>query len=233
MCIRDSTGSLLVKASDTALHEIPANTEDWLNKKIKDIKPDEQFFYQYFSTKTGAIKSKKAVDKDVDAFNDESDLDEEEVWDALVKSRPDVEGDEEESDVEFSDEDFSDMSGFSDGESQAENNSENHGHAAVAENVSESDIDEQDLDEDKFDGEANEISDFDEEEAKLFHDNTEDELSSEEDVFYSAEDNDDDNQQPPRKKSKKSKKSKKQALRDLPTFASAEDYAQYLDSDDE
>ncbi|EDO16654.1 hypothetical protein Kpol_1052p1, partial [Vanderwaltozyma polyspora DSM 70294] len=83
--------SLLVKSSDMVLNKTPVNTENWLSKKINDIKPDEKFFYQYFTTKQNAIKNVQK--KETRGFDEESDLDEDEVWDALVKSRPDVEDD--------------------------------------------------------------------------------------------------------------------------------------------
>ncbi|SCU94538.1 LANO_0E07096g1_1 [Lachancea nothofagi CBS 11611] len=106
------TGSLIVRASDantTGTDAVPANTQDWLAKKAEMVTPDERFFHQYFSTKQSAIKR---ADKgggggggdDGDA--EESELDEDEVWDALVKSRPDVEAD---SDDDLSMEDLEDL----------------------------------------------------------------------------------------------------------------------------
>ena len=223
------TGSLLVKASDTTLHEVPANTENWLSKKVQDIKPDEKFFYQYFSTKTNAIKSTKSGAEDENGtaeFDEESDLDEDEIWDALVKSRPDVEGDEEDSDVEFSEDDFS-QDDFGSSSEDVDIDLKDLASSGDEDEASEADLEAEE-------GEPEDISDFDPEEAKLFEDNLEDEVKSDEDVFYSAADDssqesdvEDTEQQPPRKKSKKQK------LRELPTFASAEDYAQYLNSDEE
>lgn len=35
------TGSLLVKSTNKINPEIPVNTEDWLNKKVEDVRPDE------------------------------------------------------------------------------------------------------------------------------------------------------------------------------------------------
>ncbi|KAG0671272.1 RNA-binding ribosome biosynthesis protein mak21 [Kluyveromyces marxianus] len=219
------TGALLVKASDKTLHEVPVNTENWLNKKVQEIRPDEKFFYQYFSTKTAAIKSGKK-EGDAGEFDEESDLDEDEVWDALVKSRPDVEGEDEDSDIEFSEEDFgSDLDSSSDA---VEGMSEESEEEEEEEEEGEGDDNDEDAD-------ADDISDFDPEEAKIFTNDSEDEMGSDDEVFYSAADNSSDEdeeekEEPPRKKSKKSHKQK---LRELPTFASADDYAQYLNSDED
>ncbi|RCK57555.1 Ribosome biogenesis protein MAK21 [Candida viswanathii] len=80
------TGSLLVKSTNLLDTDIPVNTENWLNKKVGDIKPDEKFFHQYFTTKLNKIKSKKeAKEKDEDNEEDEEE-DEGEIWEALTKS---------------------------------------------------------------------------------------------------------------------------------------------------
>ncbi|GMF05442.1 unnamed protein product [[Candida] boidinii] len=82
------TGSLLVRASGLQSHDVPANTEDWMNKKIEQIKPEDQFFYQYFINKQEKI-SRSKFDKDLEkkANEDEDeeaeDIDENEVWNAL------------------------------------------------------------------------------------------------------------------------------------------------------
>lgn len=207
--------SLLVRSTDYANKEVPANTENWLNKKVQDIKPDELFFYQYFTSKQGSIKAHKDHAAHVTDSDDE-DLNEDEVWSALVKSRPDVEDDSDDEDIGFSDEEFSSLSG-----SEAELNDEESS--------------------DESDEEAVEALD---QEGGL-----EDEASnSEDDVFYSflgdetkEEENDavsDDDEQPQTGKrsraeqqpEKSNSKSKKRKLKDLPLFASVEEYANLLDS---
>ncbi|CCF57022.1 hypothetical protein KAFR_0C00260 [Kazachstania africana CBS 2517] len=106
--------SLLVKASDMVNKEAAVNTTNWLDKKVSEIKPDEKFFYQYFVNKKSAIKQKQQNEKkEIDSDNE--GMDEDEIWDALVKSRPDVEHDSGD-ELEFSGEDFSDMSDSEDEE---------------------------------------------------------------------------------------------------------------------
>lgn len=84
------TGSLLVKATNLLDTDIPVNTENWLNKKIDDIKPDEKFFHQYFTTKVNKIRTKKDTKDKGDGENEDDDEEEEEdegeIWEALTKS---------------------------------------------------------------------------------------------------------------------------------------------------
>lgn len=228
------TGSLLVKASDRMLHEIPANTEDWLSKKTNEIRPDEKFFYQYFSTKETAIKKADKEQKNKDVFDEESDLDDEEVWDALVKSRPDVEGGEEESDVEFSEEDFASMSDDSDDQELPDDMSDDDSEIEL-------DVIEADEDEGEREDEAQADSSSDDGEAEIFAGEGEDEVSSEEEAFYSFADEEPETPSDRKRTregdeqadSSRSKRNKRKSLKQLPVFASADKYAQYLVSDEE
>ncbi|QLQ79773.1 hypothetical protein HG537_0C04220 [Torulaspora globosa] len=195
--------SLLVKSSDYIANELPANTQNWLNKRVQDIKPDEMFFYQYFTTKQSAIKTKKEKPTLQETSDDE--LNEDEVWNALVKSRPEVENDSEDDDIGFQDEDF--------------------------ESLSESEIEEQESE-----------NDSSAEEEQQEQNDSED---SNDDVFYSflddevkEEENDENSEQedPSKKRPNKNqdnKKSKKRKLKDLPLYASIDDYRNFLDSDAE
>ena len=192
--------SLLVKASDMTSHEAPVNTKNWLDKKIDDINPEDKFFYQYFSTKKSAVKKQKE-DKPAN-FDSDEEMDEDEIWNALVKSRPDVEEDSED-DIGFDEEDLGSMS---DSDSDIEvdiegSDSDNEGEETA---LNEGDDDEDDVfysfaDEDAPSGEKRDIED--------------DESAEEE--------------QPSKKKSRKQK------MKELPLFASADDYAQYMNSDSE
>ena len=224
------TGSLLVKASDRVLNELPANTENWLSKKTQDIKPDEKFFHQYFSTKQSAIKKTDPKKKSSNADDEEDDeLNEDEVWDALVKSRPDVEGeDEEDEDIDLDEEDFSMSDDEGESEVELDLGSDIDGGEEEEEkegaDVGQEDNDNED--EDDLDVQAlisGEDDDADEEEADF--------------AAFSAEESSDDVEQPNSKKrsssdqdNKKSNK-RKRAIKELPLFASADDYAQYMNSD--
>ena len=119
------TGSLLVRSTNLVDTTVPANTENWLGKKIEDIKPDEKFFHQYFSTKVNKLKTKKDDKKSKeegdndDDEEDDNEMDDDEVWKALVKSRPEVEDASEDDFSDFDEEDFADMDSEEENEEDA------------------------------------------------------------------------------------------------------------------
>ncbi|KAA8915722.1 hypothetical protein TRICI_002129 [Trichomonascus ciferrii] len=191
----------------------PVNLADWSKMNVEDVDVGDRFFYEYF-TKRNETKPKK--EKSVG--DDEGDeLDEDEVWKALVESRPDLEGEGEDDLSGFSDEDLSDL----DMGDEDEHEDEDEGSSGVK---GESDV-EADSDEEEF-------QDFDDREGLVGSD---DEIDFPDDLpeQYEEEEN------VPSKRVKRGaqnegeKKSKRQKLKDLPEFASVEDYAQYLESSDE
>ncbi|QLG70388.1 hypothetical protein HG535_0A03270 [Zygotorulaspora mrakii] len=213
--------NLLVRSTDYVNKEIPANTENWLDKKVEDIKPDERFFYQYFTTKQNAMKKAQGTQQ---VSHDGSDLDEDDVWDALVKSRPDVEDDSGDEDgFNFDDEELDMSSGEEDPEEEIDAASE------VEEQDSNSDDDEffSFADEDDLEGSAKRLhAELEEGSSESV---SEPESESESLQPHSASDS--------TSKSGGTKahklKNKKQRLGDLPLYGSIEDYAKYLDSDKE
>lgn len=195
------TGSLLVRATNLKSEEVPVNTVDWLQKKASEIRPDERFFYDYFISNSHKTKTKKGKDDSKD--DDDEEFDEDEVWDALVKLKPDVEGSDD-SDLDAAD--FSDMSDF-----------EEDMGGDIAGGDSEDDA--QDLD-DGLNSETNEI------------------FSGQEDDEIDSDDSDEDEETQAGSKralsgTQDEKKKKKTKFLTSPTFASADDYSQYLQSDDE
>ncbi|ORY75459.1 CBF/Mak21 family-domain-containing protein [Protomyces lactucae-debilis] len=77
----------------------PVNTEAFWRQSVKKVAADEVFFHKYFNDKVRQPKAKHAAD---------AEEEEDEVWSALVKSRPDVEAPDE------SDVDLDDFEGLSD-----------------------------------------------------------------------------------------------------------------------
>ncbi|GME94591.1 unnamed protein product [Ambrosiozyma monospora] len=263
------TGALLVKATGVKDgQELPANTTDWISKKIEDIKPEDKFFYQYFSSKQDKIArsefdkgmEKKAVDDDDE--ENASDLDDDTVWNALVKSNPEVEGDEDDFDDELSDLEMEDFSDDDDEEEEA-----NIDVAALGEDDDENDDEDgeglvrlttvEDLEGDE-DEDEEESGDYQKEKSHSDDESSDDEdvqdLLGDDDAEYDSDDlpsdleaasddanSDDEDEEPKAKKSNKrssdedgkKSKSKRQKLGSLPTFASADDYAQYLESSDD
>jgi ribosome biogenesis protein MAK21 len=98
----------LITARDGDRMHDPVNSEQFWRKKVDDVRVDEVFFHTYFE-KAGRAKQadKKAKKKNKKADSDD-ESGEDEIWQALVKSRPDVEGDGGD-DEGFSDIDMEDM----------------------------------------------------------------------------------------------------------------------------
>ncbi|KAI5959129.1 MAK21 [Candida pseudojiufengensis] len=240
------TGNLLVKSTNFLNKDLPVNTENWVNKNINDIKADEKFFHQYFTTKVNKLKNKKEtgeIDEDVDIDDDqeedENGMGDDEVWNALVKSRPDVEDDL--SDGGFSDFDEDDFSDLDDDDEEVKDEDEDDEFDDGEGPLQSEEINEFDMPlggEDANDDEIDE-DDEDDEELDIFNINEDDELSDSE---FEAEEIDEDDEEEIKKtdknqptKSKKrsnpddnsnnnKKKTKRQRIKDLPLFAPAEDY---------
>ena len=240
------TGSLLVRSTNVSDNSVPVNTEDWLSKKSQDIRPDEAFFHQYFTTKASKIKSADSKSGQ-NGEDDEDDLDDNEVWDALVKSRPEVEDDSDDDSVGFDEEDFSEMSESDDGgdedgdddvdddgsDQQFDQESENFGqddNESIAEGLSDASDASDNADE-------QESGDEDDKQQSIFGISNDDEYdSNDEEQNIQMLDFDEPKDKKRGRKDEgddKSKKSKRKKLHDLPVFASADDYSQYLNSEDE
>lgn len=236
------SGNLLVRATGIESNEIPANTEDWLNKKAKDIRPEDRFFYEYFIGKQEKM-ARSNMDRDLekrlrDADDEASDLDEDTVWDALVKSNPEIE--QESDDDNMSDFDMSDIS---------DDDEEQELPAALEEALSDDGSDEEGLVtlktvEDMDDSEAEEQNQSadDEEVTEPVDDNNmdssdgedlQDLIADESDEIDSDEEVELEEEKHGKKRSKsQEKRSKRAKLKALPTFADADDYAKYLEADD-
>lgn len=225
--------TLLVRSTDYASKETPANTENWLNKKVRDIKPDERFFHQYFTTKQGAMKPHKDKKTSEAGAEEDEEIDEDEVWNALVKSRPDVEDDSDDGEIGFSEEEFGSMS---DSDSEIDEDlAEQDGSEVDSDEGLEafSQGSEDGLDEQRHVGDEESNSEDD-----VFYSFLGDEAKEEEKDAASEEDEGEEvpeGQEPKTTKrardGQQSQKSKKRKLKDLPLFASVDDYAKLLDSD--
>ncbi|CAK7901282.1 ribosome biogenesis protein Mak21p [[Candida] anglica] len=225
------TGSLLVKATNVSNKELPANTEDWLNRKASEIKPDEKFFHQYFTSKKNKLISQKEEQEEMDEEEAEQ-MEDTEIWNALVKSRPEVEdGSDEEGFSDFDEDDFSEMSD--------DEELEEDGEESAAKFIDdEAEVDEED------DEETGEQNDEEDDEEEIFGMNSDEYDSDEVPIKMLGEDDDEDSEDEDeeieeetvskkRSKSDESSKSKKAKLKSLPVFADADEYSKYLDSDDE
>lgn len=216
----DSKGILLSNRAVRAGQQ-PVNSEAFWRKNAEDVAVDEVFFHKYFSqigkTKQAGPK-KTAASRSAEDSEAEEDENEDEIWQALVDSRPEVEGpsDDEDSDLEMMDLDDSDA------ESEKE---------ATAEDI---DADHEE-DEDEGQLETGSVSEgsggifSDDDDALLGSD---DEAPSEIDELFAKEL---EHAQPEKahEDGEETSRQKRRKLKNLPTFASAEDYADMLKDDDE
>ncbi|KAF2105850.1 CBF/Mak21 family-domain-containing protein [Lophiotrema nucula] len=217
----------------------PVNSEQFWRKKMGDVREDEAFFHTYFE-KAGKAKQvkKKEKKKRKDEEEESEESGEEEIWKALVNSRPEIEGDEEE-DSGFSDIDMDGM--MSDDDTDGGLGMDE----GVELNLGSDDEDMDDLD--TVHAPAKTKSKSKQAKVEEDDDDMDDEgfdIDDDEEAFVDSDDeipvdfdmNDDtDLEEPPPTSSKASKDdkkgNKKRKLKHLPTFASAEDYAKLIGDD--
>jgi len=202
--------TILLSSRATRGKQESVNSEAFWNKKMEDVAVDEVFFHRYFS-QVGKVKQ-DAGGNNVSLRSSEQSEDlnegaenEDEIWQALVDSRPEVEGDSEgDSDLEIFDSDDSDTDSAS-GESGIENG------------------DAEDAEFDESDGLGLDLSQEGHVPSSLgLHAGSQmDELFEKElergSLSKSGEDED------------KSSRQKRRKLKNLPIFASIDDYADMLD----
>ncbi|KAI9722336.1 MAG: hypothetical protein M1812_001808 [Candelaria pacifica] len=107
----DSRGLLLSTRQSGKLRP-SVNSEVFWSKKSEDVAPDEVFFHNYFNQvgKGKSVIQKKRLEKTSESIEDTGEAeDEDEIWKALVESRPELEGsDEGDSNIEMEDLDSND-----------------------------------------------------------------------------------------------------------------------------
>jgi ribosome biogenesis protein MAK21 len=243
--------SLILGIRGNAKTERAVNSEEWWRQQVDRIRPDEVFFHKFFVLKEES--EVKALGRKRKRGGEDGDLDEDEIWEALVKSSKeeggvgDVDIDDDES-VDWSDEDdeldedalgemnegisdldemneeeMSDMEGDVDvdvdDEMSGEEGDVNDFFDDEAEEVASDDEDGEEIDEASLDESAEDDSDDGSEgvEGRFeFGDSESDIMDSDEDIEVPIQQATAD-------------RSKKRKLKNLPTFASAEDYADMLD----
>ncbi len=213
----DPSALLVSRYSEKDRSRVPVNSEAFWKMESEKVGADEVFFHKYFSTlgrgKEKTRKKKEERRKGQEAS--ESEGDEEEIWKALVDSRPEVEGGSDGG--IFSDDDI-DMEDL-------EDDDEDPGE--VGEGLA-------DQDEREDVGGVSLVLGDEDDEALL---NSEAELPSEleEAAFFERELQSNKRKtaekEDPEKGEKRSKKRRR--LKNLPTFASADDYAEMLGEEDE
>ncbi|ESZ91355.1 hypothetical protein SBOR_8263 [Sclerotinia borealis F-4128] len=193
------------------------NSEAFWRKKAEDVAVDEVFFHKYFNQiGKGREASKKKESKKGEDGEEDEDEAEDEIWQALVESKPDIEGGEsDDDDLEMDDLDMSE--------------DESEGGVDIEGSDEEVNIEGEDEDEDMPDAEEDDGEGIFSEEDDDLKD-SDDEAGSDMDALFEAELQ---RATVPEKEDEKKEtsRSKKRKLKHLPTFASAEDYAAMLDND--
>ena len=210
------TSGILISARSENGHKDTVNSESFWRKEGAKVDADEVFFHKYFST-TGKGKDraskKKAERKSGAGDESEAEEDEDEIWKALVDSRPELEGSDQSD------------SGMEDLDS-AMGDDDDEGDADPVISQDESEEKESDGEGD-IDPEAMELGDDDE--ALLGSD---DDAPSDLDKAFVDEVQFGTGQTPLDVPDEKRTK-KRRRIKNLPTFASADDYAMMLDDDNE
>ena len=184
----------------------PVNSESFTNLTDDKIKPDEVFFHRYFNADTkGQRARKEKLAKKRNATNDrgDEDGDEEEIWKALVSSKPELD-EAEDIDVSLGMNDSNSELGF-DGEDLAANSGEDEDDIAF-----------------------NDIPGVGDGNDSLIGSESDVEFSGKE--GQGRESGMEVNKvETPMRSSPDVKKKRRKKLKSLPTFASVEDYAAMLD----
>lgn len=204
---------------------VPLNTEAFWKKKSDEVAAEDVFFHEYFN-RLGKDKEKarkEKTKKDTDAPDQDGDLSEpeSEIWKALVDSRPELEGGDEDDDLDLDDLDSA-YGEEDDDDEEAEAGADEGGDEDVIFN-DESDEEMEEPEEADAPEKQDEAS---EDEDAFDMDVSDDEafLGSDEDVPLDMGGSDEE----PAKDEGASERKKKRKLKHLPTFASADDYAALL-----
>ncbi|KAL9607211.1 MAG: hypothetical protein Q9167_007851 [Letrouitia subvulpina] len=220
----DSSGILLNSLRPKSSSKNPVNSEAFWKMESEKVDPDEVFFHKYFSSlgkgKERAKERKKKRTEKADA-GDVEDEDEEEIWKALVESRPEIEGSgEDEGEGDMDTEDLESEMGRiedEDGEEDAEVAVNGEGE-----------------DETRYEDEIKEVDESDHQAMDLGEDD-EALLGSDEDLpsgLEKAFEREAKASEAAARRSGTGKRRDKRKLRNLPTFASAEEYAEMIGDDE-
>jgi ribosome biogenesis protein MAK21 len=220
---------LLIRDRTGAQAERPLNSESFWQRKKEKVSVDEVFFHQYFAEagkKKNRQERRAGKVRNGDNGSDESE-DEDEIWKALVGSKPDVEGEDEELDeldmVDFmSDED--EAAGNIDDDVEIHETFDSEDEDVVPEAGAGAGADE------NLSGSDSGVAELESgDEAVLSID---EELPAGSDIPFGGFDDDSDDQAKAGQNTK-SKRDQRKMFKSLPVFASTEDYAKLLEQDDD
>lgn len=199
---------MVLSTRGTGKSSVPVNSDLFWKRKVEDVAVDEVFFHKYFNNvapKKGAAAAKPERTEDSDV---EEERDEQEIWKALVGSRPELEGDDAESEgVDFDDDD--DVMDVEEEEDEDEDGDSVAG-------------DEDDEDGPDFGDDSNDVWDDE--------DDVPDELQKafEAELEVASKKKAKELEVAPKEDEADDRKKKRRKLKNLPMFVSADDYAGML-----
>lgn len=211
---------LSARSADSA-GKAPVNSEAFWKLEDGRVDADEVFFHKYFSALgkgKDKVKTKKKKDGAADGSEaeDGEDEEEDEIWKALVDSRPELEGSDGAEDLGM--DDLESAMGDSDVEMGSDDEVDNEGEEE-AEKASMEDGEDASLDFGEDDNEALLGSD--------------DDVPSDLDEALKMEVRFNQPEPEAEKEGNSAKRAKRRRLKNLPTFASVDDYAKMLEGDEE
>lgn len=209
---RTDSSTFLVSARVKATTRDSVNSEAFWRSDISKVNANEVFFHKYFNIvgrgKDQARKKKEKRKAEKAGSDEDGDENEDEIWKALVNSRPDLEGSEpseDDMDLDMEDDEFA-------------SERDEDGVQWEKEPTKSTDAD---------DDSSHEVLLDDDDEALLGSD---EEVPSDLEKAFNEEVQLNETPSNVPEESKRGKKRRK--LRNLPTFASAEDYAEMLGDDE-
>jgi ribosome biogenesis protein MAK21 len=220
----------------------PLNSDAFWRRHVEDVAAEDVFFHEYFNRLGKDKKSKKepktarkdAVMRDEEAGHEDSDA-ESEIWQALVESRPELEGDDDSDD----DLDLDDLESAFDDEDDVDANEPVDDDDVIFNDESDESDDAAEADSDVVVGDKSRAAASDEDGEDAFDMDVSDEEAfrdSDEDLPSDLDVGGVDGVIPPlaaAEKDDKAGRKKRRKLSHLPTFASVDDYAALLADDDE
>ncbi|KAF2771785.1 CBF-domain-containing protein [Teratosphaeria nubilosa] len=216
---------MLVKpgGDPAGVNAVPVNSEAFWRKKVEDVAADEVFFHSYFNQagkgKMADRKAKKAEKKDAIDFDgegsesEEDEAEEEEIWEALSKSRPDIEGPDEDDDLSIGD--LEDA--YSDDDEGSEPGLDLGGDDA---DFAEGGAEDKDLQDEFADMDGLDMNELESDDDAL--------LDSDDEAAVNLGDEEEEAHVSEKTKRNRDKRKEKKKLKSLPTFASVEEYAKLL-----
>ncbi|OQE37688.1 hypothetical protein PENCOP_c009G00563 [Penicillium coprophilum] len=235
----------LVEAGKKAENQMPLNTEAFWKKKANDVAAEDVFFHEYFTRVNKdkeKVRSKKSKDVDAEDHSDEGlSEDEDQIWKALVDSRPELEADEDSDD----DLDMSDLESALDSDEDGEGDEDDSDGGVIFNDESDVPSDEEmaefsEPEEAAPPAKTKKVAKKPSKEAEEDSDDFDMDVSDDDAFIDSDEELPSDIEfggaelEEPEKPADapESNRSKRRKLKQLPTFASADDYAALLANED-